>query len=51
MPYALAVVRFMGVYLLDFFCSGIQFYVLVSHCFISFLYVDLYVHGDDAWMS
>ena len=33
-----------GVYLLDFFCSGIQFYLLLSPylCFVSFLYLDLY---------
>ena len=33
------------VYLLDFFCSGIQFYLLLSPylCFISLLYLDLYV--------
>ena len=39
-----------GVYLLDFFCSGIQFYLLLSHylCFVSFLYLDLYVLGYDA---
>ena len=39
-----------GVYLLDFFCSGIQFYLLLSPylCLISFLYLDLYVLGDDA---
>ena len=39
--------------LLDLFCSGIQFYVLLSPylCFISFLYLDLYVLGDDAWIS
>ena len=42
-----------GVYLLDFFCSGIQFYLLVRpyRCFISFLYLDLYVLGDDAFIS
>ena len=36
--------------MLDFFCSGIQFYLLLSPylCFISFLYLDLYVLGDDA---
>ena len=30
-----------GVYLLDFFCSGIQFYLLLSPslCFISLLYL------------
>ena len=42
-----------GVYLLDFFCSGIQFYALLSPylCFISFLKIDLYVLGDDALIS
>ena len=37
-------VRPTGVYLLDFFCSGIQFYLLLSPylCFISLLYLDLY---------
>ena len=42
-----------GVYLLDFFCSGIQFYFLLSPflCFISLLYLDLYVLGDDALIS
>ena len=41
------------VYLLDFFCSGIQFYVLLSPClcFIYFLYLDLYVLGDNSWIS
>ena len=41
------------VYLLDFFCSGIQFYSLLSPylCFISLLYLDLYVSGDDALIS
>ena len=42
------------VYLLDFFCSGIQFYLLMSPsylCFISMLYLDLYVLGDDALIS
>ena len=39
-----------GIYLLDFFCSGIQFYLLLSPylCFISLLYPYLYVLGDDA---
>ena len=38
-----------GVYLLDFFCSGIHFYLLLSPylCFISFLCIDLYVLGED----
>ena len=42
-----------GVYLLDFFCSCIQLYLLLSPylCFISFLYLDLYVLGDDAMIS
>ena len=41
------------VYLLDFFCSVIQFYLLLSLFlgFISFLYLDLYVLGDDALIS
>ena len=41
-----------GVYLLDFFCSGIQFNLLLSPypCFISLLYLDLHVLGDDALM-
>ena len=40
-------------YLLDFFCSGIQFHLLLSPdlCFIFFLYLDLYVPGDDALIS
>ena len=41
-----------GVYLFHFFCSGIQFYLLLSPyiCFIALLYFDLYVLGDDALM-
>ena len=41
------------VYLLDFFCSGIQFNLLMSPypCFIPLLYLDLYVLGDDALIS
>ena len=52
-PDALDVVRPTVVYLLHFICSGIQFYVLSSPyiCFISFLYLDLYVPGDDALIS
>ena len=40
-------------HLLDFFCSGIQFNLLLSPypCFISLLYLDLYVLGDDALIS
>ena len=36
-----------------FFCSGIQFYLLLSPylCFISLLYLDLYVLGDDDLIS
>ena len=42
-----------GAYLLDFFCSGIQFYLLLSLylCFIFLLYLDSYVLGDDALIS
>ena len=42
-----------AVYLLDFFCSGIQFYLLLSPylCFIPLLYLDLYVLGDEALIS
>ena len=45
--------RSLRVYLLDFFGSGIQFYLLFSPylCFISLLYFDLYVLGDDALIS
>ena len=40
-------------YSMDFFCSGIQFHLLLSPylCFISLLYLDLYVLGDDALIS
>ena len=46
-------VRPTGVYLLDFFYSGIQFYLLLSPylCFISLLYLDLKVLGDGALIS
>ena len=39
-----------GVCLLDFFCSGVQFYSLLSPClcFVSLLCLDLCVLGDDA---
>ena len=42
-----------GVNLLDFVCSCIQFYLPLSPylCFISLLYLDLYVLGDDALIS
>ena len=42
-----------GVYLLDFFCYRIQIYLLLSPylCFISLIYLDLYVLGDDALIS
>ena len=46
--------RLTRVYLLDFFCSGIQFFLLLLSpylCFISLLYLDLYVLGDDALVS
>ena len=50
MPDAFAAVMPPRVYLLDFYCSGIQFDLLLRSylCFISFLYLDLYVLGDDA---
>ena len=43
----------MGVYLLDFYCSGIQFYLLLSPylCFIVLLYLNLDALGDDALIS
>ena len=46
-------VRPTGVYLLDFFCSGIQFYLLFNPylCMISLLYLDLYVLGKDALIN
>ena len=39
-----------GVYRLDFYCSIILFKLLLSPylCFISLLYLDLYVLGDHA---
>ena len=39
-----------GFYLLDIFCSRIQIYLLLSPylCLVSYLYLDLYVLGDDA---
>ena len=42
-----------GVYLLDFFALVVQFYLLLSPYlgFISFLYLDLYVLGDNALIS
>ena len=42
-----------AVCLLDFFFSCIKFYLLMSPylCFISLLYLDLYVLGDDALIS
>ena len=52
-PGALAVCWAHWFYLLDIFCSGIQFYLLLSPFlyFISFLYLDLYVLGDDTLIS
>ena len=40
-------------YLFDFLCSGIQFYLLLSPylCFISLLYLVLFVLGDDSLIS
>ena len=41
------------VYLLDLFCSSIQFYLLLGPylCLVSLLYLDLYVLGDDVLIS
>ena len=38
---------------LDFFCSGIQFYLLLSPylCFIFLLYLELFIPGDNAFIS
>ena len=38
------------VYLFNLFCFIIQFYLLLSQylCFISLLYLDLFVLGDDS---
>ena len=46
-------VRPTGVYLLVFFCYGIQFYLLLSPylCIFALLYIDLYVLGNDALIS
>ena len=42
-----------GVYQLDFFCSSIQFNLLLSPYpgFVPLLYLDLYVLGDDVLIS
>ena len=42
-----------GVYLLDFICSGVQFYLLLGPClcFVSLLYLNFYVFGGDALIS
>ena len=42
-----------GVCLLGFFCSGVRFGLLLSPCpcFVSLLYLGLYVFGDDALVS
>ena len=52
-PDALAVARPTRIYLLDLFCSGIQFYLLFSLylCYISFSFLDLYFLGDDGLIS
>ena len=49
-PDALLFVGPTGVYLYDFFCSDVQFYLLLSPylCFISLLFFDLFVLGNDA---
>ena len=36
--------------MLDLFCSSIQLYTMLSPdlCFIYFLYLELYIQGDDS---
>ena len=53
MPDVLAVKRAIRGLPVGFLLSGIQFYLLLCPylCFISFLYLDLYVLGDDALIS
>ena len=52
-PDVLAVCRALQGLPVGIICSGIQFYLLLSPylCFISLLYLDLYVLGDDALTS
>ena len=52
-PDAVSAVMPTRVELFDIICYGIQLYVLLSPyiCFITFLYLDLYVLGDDSWIS
>ena len=52
-PDPLAIVRPTGVLLLDFFCSGIQLYVLLSPyvCSNSFFNFNLYVLEENSWIS
>ena len=52
-PDAASAIEPTEVLLLNFFCSIIQLYVLLSPylCFISFLYLDLYALGNDSWIS
>ena len=52
-PDVLSVVGPTRVSFLDFFYSGIQLYIPLSPylCFISFLYLDLYLLGDDTSIS
>ena len=48
-PDVVSVVRPTGVLLLDFFYSRVQLYILFIPylCLISFLYLDLYLQGND----
>ena len=52
-PDVVSVVGPTGVSLLDFFYCGIQLYILLSPylCFVSFLYFDLYLLGDNTSKS
>ena len=52
-PDVVSVVGPTGILLFDLFCSDIQLYALLSPylCFISSLYLDLYVLRDDSLIS
>ena len=52
-PDVLSVVSHTGVYLFDLFYFSFQLYILLSPnlCIISFLYLDLYLLGDDTSIS
>ena len=49
----MSVVEPIEVKLLNFFYSGVQLYIFLSPylCFIALLYFNLYLLGDDIWVS